>query len=170
MSLFNELSGAKFSACMRYRYQLWRQWDASKEMAVFVMLNPSTADEIDNDPTVERCQRRAIQMGFGGLRVVNIFAYRSTDPVALYQQEDPVGPENDAAILDAAKGAGLVICAWGKHGNYKGRGLQVVQMLTDAGVQSHYLQLNQDGTPKHPLYVSYDLKPVPFVNFGSDKC
>lgn len=164
MSLFQDLSGAKFSDCMRYRYQLWRQWDPVKRVAVFLMLNPSTADEVDNDPTVERCQRRALQMGCGGLRVVNIFAYRSTDPAALYEQEDPVGPENDAAILDATRDAGIVICAWGKHGNYMGRGLQVMRMLVAAGVQPHYLQLNQDGTPKHPLYVGYDVKPSPFVN------
>lgn len=162
MSLFEDLSGAKFSECMLYRYQLWRQWDASKGFAVFVMLNPSTADEVDNDPTVERCQRRAVQMGYGGLRVANIFAYRSTDPFALYELEDPVGPENDAAILGATEGAGIVICAWGKHGNYRGRGQQVREMLARAGVRPHYLQLNQDGTPKHPLYVGYGVMPQAF--------
>lgn len=91
MSLF-EQSGAAFSPCRRYRYRLWRTWgDAAP--AVFVMLNPSTADEIENDPTVERCERRARAMGFGGLRVANIFSLRSTDPTALYTSDDPVGPE-----------------------------------------------------------------------------
>ena len=78
-------SGAQFSACNRYRYRLWRIWDESRKPLVMVMLNPSMANADQNDPTVERCQRRALKMGFGGLRVVNIFALVSTDPAALYQ-------------------------------------------------------------------------------------
>lgn len=122
MSLFTNLSGARFSPCRRYRYLLWRGWDATKPSATFVMLNPSTADEVDNDPTVERCQQRAIQMGYGGLRVANIFAFRSPDPRALYREAEPVGDENDAAIIQAAQGAGIVVCAWGTHGMHLGRG------------------------------------------------
>jgi hypothetical protein len=76
--------GATFSPCARYRYRLWRDWDATKPALTFVMLNPSTADEVTNDATIERCQRRAIEGGFGRLNVVNIFAYRSTDPDVLY--------------------------------------------------------------------------------------
>ena len=88
--------------------------------AVFLMLNPSTADAIDNDPTVERCLRRALKMGFGGLMVCNTFAYRSTDPEKLYEVEDPVGPENDQIILARARSAGMVICGWGTHGALHG--------------------------------------------------
>lgn len=157
MSLF-EKSGAVFSPCGRYRYRLWRTWGEAAP-AVFVMLNPSTADEIENDPTVERCERRARAMGFGGLRVANIFALRSTDPTALYTCDDPVGPENDAAILESVTGAGLVVCAWGAHGNLYQRGEKVLRLLRATGVPPHYLKLNNDGTPKHPLYVGYDVKP-----------
>lgn len=157
MSLF-EQSGADFSPCKKYRYRLWRTWD-DQPPAVFVMLNPSTADEVENDPTVERCERRARAMGFGGLRVANIFALRSTDPSALYQHADPIGPGNDAAILESVTGAGLVICAWGGHGILNGRGAAVLSMLRRAGITPHYLKLNNDGTPKHPLYVGYDVKP-----------
>ena len=156
------MSGAKFSECRKYRYLLWRQWDSTKAMATFLMLNPSTADEIDNDPTVERCQRRSLQMGFGGLRVVNIFGFRSTDPNGLYREPEPIGADNDAAILEASRDAGIVICAWGKHGELNGRGKAVLEMLRTHGIQPHYLQLNQDGTPKHPLYVKYSVPPTPW--------
>lgn len=157
MSLFKQ-SGAAFSECRRYRYRLWRTWGEAAP-AVFVMLNPSTADETDNDPTVERCERRARSMGFGGLRVANIFALRSTDPAALYQNPDPVGPGNDESIIESVAGSGIVICAWGGHGNLNNRGASVLALLRRAGVTPHYLTLNRDGTPKHPLYVGYDVKP-----------
>lgn len=158
MSLF-ETTGATFSPCRRYRYRLWRVWDETKAPAVFVMLNPSTADEVENDPTVERCARRAKSMGFGGLRVANIFALRSTDPVALYSEADPVGPDNDLAILESIAGAGLVVCAWGGHGKLNGRGDAVLNLIRGAGSIPHYLKINSDGTPKHPLYVGYSVQP-----------
>lgn len=151
-------SGAEFSDCKNYRYELWRIWSKSSP-AVFLMLNPSTADEVNNDPTVERCERRARSMGFGGLVVINIFALRSTDPSALYKHPDPVGPKNDEAILKRVCGAGIVVCAWGGHGHLIGRGQEVLSLIRRAGVVPHYLKLNKDGTPKHPLYVGYDVAP-----------
>ena len=132
-TLWPALSGARFSPCGRYRYLLWRIWDENRPPAVFVMPNPSTADEIKNDPTVERCERRARAMGFGGLRVANIFALRSTDPAALYQHADPVGPDNDAAIIESVAGAGIVVCAWGGHGNLNDRGAAVRVFRRKAG-------------------------------------
>lgn len=165
MSGINDLftnSGAVFSECKRYRYRLWRTWDPSKRPLVMVMLNPSIADENQNDPTVERCQRRALAMGHGGLQVVNIFALVSTDPAGLYETEDPVGPENNAAILDAVKDAGMVICAWGTHGAHVGRAREVVALLRDAGITPHCLGQNADGSPKHPLYLGYSLSPMPY--------
>lgn len=158
MSLFGQ-TGAVFSSCNKYRYRLWRTWN-EKAPAVFVMLNPSTADEIVNDPTVERCERRAHVMGYGGLRVANIFALRSTDPGALYGHSDPVGEDNDRAILESISGAGIVVCAWGGHGNLNNRGAAVLKLIRDAGVIPHYLTLNKDGTPKHPLYVGYNVQPT----------
>ncbi|ADE12189.1 DUF1643 domain-containing protein [Sideroxydans lithotrophicus] len=161
MSLFDQ-TGAVFSPCKKYRYLLWRDWDVTKLVLTFVMLNPSTADEVTNDPTVEHCQRRAVSGGFGRLQVVNIFALRSTDPQALYSSDDPAGPDNDATILEAVKACGVVICAWGTHGNLNGRGADVLKLLRGAGIQPHYLVLNKDGTPKHPLYVGYDVNPTPW--------
>lgn len=171
MSLFPELTGAQFSPCERYRYRLWRTWDASKPAVTFVMLNPSTADAVANDPTVERCQRRALAMGYGGLRVANIFAYRSTDPQVLYDLDDPVGPDNDAAILAQARESALVICAWGNHGQLQNRGEAVLSLLNKAGITPHHLGLNgRTGdaarTPKHPLYVGYKTQPKPFCGVG----
>ena len=160
--LTQDASTARFSPCRRYRYTLTRTWDPARPALVFCMLNPSTADETQNDPTVERCQRRAVRMGFGGVTVLNLFAFRSTDPTALYAADDPVGPENDAAILATIRGAGMLICAWGKHGNLHGRGAQVRAMFRNEGIAAHALAVNQDGTPKHPLYVRNDVVPISF--------
>lgn len=134
-------------------------WDNTPP-AVFIMLNPSTADEVKNDPTVERCERRARMMGYGGLRVANVFALRSTDPKALYQHAAPIGKDNDAAILESATGAGIVVCAWGGHGNLNNRGSKVLELLQSENIVPYYLALNKDGTPKHPLYTGYGLVPL----------
>lgn len=157
-----DAADATFSPCKRYRYTLTRTWDPSRPRLVFLMLNPSTADELANDPTVERCHRRAQRMGFGGVGVVNLFAFRSTNPDALYSEADPVGPENDAAILSMCRDAGQVICAWGTHGNYQGRATSVLHTLAEAGIRLHALAINADATPKHPLYVSNDTTPIPY--------
>lgn len=162
-NLTRDVSAATFSPCRRYRYTLSRTWDPTRPALVFCMLNPSTADETQNDPTVERCQRRAVRMGFGGVVVLNIFALRSTDPAALYVTDDPVGPGNDEAILDVARRAPLVVCSWGTHGNLNGRGRAVHSRLADEGVDLRALAINKDGTPKHPLYVANaaQLHPYP---------
>jgi len=160
MHLF-EQQGARFSDCGQYRYALWRIWGEGP-LATFVMLNPSTADEATNDPTVERCERRARAMGFDGVRVANIFALRSTDPRVLYGHPDPVGPLNDAAIMEAVRDAGMVICAWGGHGNLHGRGQAVGDLLRQHGLDLHCLAVNADGTPQHPLYIGYEQRPKPW--------
>ena len=113
------ICGAYFSPCRRWRYALWRFW-APQPLLHFIMLNPSTADENANDPTVERCERRAHDWGYGGVIVTNVFAWRSTDPRGLHDTEDPVGPENDAVIPRAALAARDTICAWGVHGRERG--------------------------------------------------
>ena len=151
-------SEAVYSACEAYRYRLTRVWAAGPQM-LFVMLNPSTATEVQNDPTVERCERRARQLGYGGFAVANIFAYRATDPRLMRAQADPVGPGNDAAILDMAAVADRVICAWGTHGAHLGRGAAVETLLRQAGHLPYHLGLTQGGAPKHPLYIRYDQEP-----------
>lgn len=161
MSALFETSGAAFSPCRTYRYRLWRTWDATKPPLVFCMLNPSTADAEADDPTVSRCKERARRMGAGGLVVVNLFALRSTDPRALYRHVDPVGPDNDTAILDAA-GQGDLVCAWGNHGKLHGRAAKVLALLLAAGLPALALRVSKDGHPSHPLYLPYDLQPKPF--------
>ncbi|ADE84044.1 DUF1643 domain-containing protein [Rhodobacter capsulatus] len=152
-------SVAVYSDCEAYRYLLTRVWDDALPRALFVMLNPSTATEVQNDPTVERCERRARALGFGAFRVTNIFAYRATDPRAMRAMADPVGPENDAAIrgsLDWAGGpADRIVCAWGTHGAHLGRGAAVERLLRESGRDLHHLGLTAAGAPKHPLYIGY---------------
>lgn len=155
-------SRAIFSDCERYRYFLSRVWageDTPPSMLPFLMLNPSTADEMKNDPTVERCQRRAESMGYGGFIVLNVFAYRSTDPKGLKIIDDPVGTENDAYIRDVLNQCDKVICAWGNHGQHNKRSTAIHELLRDAEATPFILALNGSGEPKHPLYIGYDHQP-----------
>lgn len=126
------------------------------------MLNPSTATEARNDPTLARVQARARALGHGGFGVVNLFALRATDPADLRGAPDPVGPANDAAILAALPWAGQVICAWGAHGAHADRGAQVAARLRDAGVALWHLGLTRGGQPRHPLYLPLSLPPQPW--------
>lgn len=154
-------STAVYSDCERYRYLLTRVWDPEGTKALFVMLNPSTATEFQNDPTVERCERRARTLGFGAFRVCNIFAWRDTDPKKMRAAPDPVGnPENDEAIAHSAPWADRIVCAWGAHGAFLDRGRQVEALLRATGLPLHHLGLNRDGQPKHPLYIGYDQQPI----------
>lgn len=154
-------AGAVFSDCELYRYRLWRVWDDSKPRVCFVMLNPSTATHEVLDPTVSRCKKRAEIMGYGGLEVVNIFALRSTDPKALYEVADPVGTNNLREIDDAVRGCDIAICAWGSHGKLYRTGNFVRSILERRHPdKTHYLKLNSDGSPTHPLYLPYSLQPV----------
>jgi hypothetical protein len=147
--------GADFSPDRLYRYRLYRVWDKSKLPLMFIGLNPSTADERIDDPTVRRCLRFAKDLGYGGLIMANAFALRATSPTALKAVNDPVGPENDAWLIKLAQGAGLVIAAWGNHGSINGRGQQIRQLLP----KLHCFVLTKTGQPKHPLYLRADLKP-----------
>ncbi|MFN4057701.1 MAG: DUF1643 domain-containing protein [Roseinatronobacter sp.] len=155
-------SSAVYSPCMAYRYLLTREWGPGRR-ALFIMLNPSTATEAQNDPTVERCERRARALGFGAFRVCNIFAFRATDPKVMRAVGDPVGPLNDAAILGSVPWADQVICAWGTHGAHLGRGPQVEGLLRGAGAALWHLGLSKAGHPKHPLYIGYERGPEEWV-------
>ena len=154
-------SGATFSPCRRWRYLLWRRWDASKPAANFLMLNPSTADELKLDPTCARARGYAERWGYGALIVTNIFAFRNTDPDRMKAAADPVGPGNDAAIVRAAQDAALVVCAWGNHGGFLGRSREVLKKLTANGIALHALRVNAGGEPAHPLYLPSRLPAVP---------
>lgn len=156
-------SVAVYSACEAYRYQLTREWRADGLKALFVMLNPSTATEVQNDPTVERCERRARALGFGAFRVVNIFAYRATEPKVMRAQPDPVGSANDAALAEAALWADQIICGWGSHGAHLGRGAKVEAILRATGRPLFHLGLTLAGAPKHPLYIGYAMQPQLWV-------
>ncbi|MDP3197352.1 DUF1643 domain-containing protein [Tabrizicola sp.] len=155
------LSEAVYSDCERYRYLLTRVWGPGPR-ALFLMLNPSTATEFQNDPTVERCERRARALGFGAFRVTNIFAYRATDPKVMRAVADPVGPDNDASILGSVGWADTIVCAWGNHGLHLDRGNQVAQLLRATGATLLHLGLTGQGQPRHPLYVGYDQQPQPW--------
>ncbi len=152
-------STATYSDCERYRYQLTRVWDPHGDKALFVMLNPSTATEVQNDPTVERCERRARALGFGAFQVTNIFAWRDTDPRMMRAAGDPVGPQNDAVIVDGCHWADRIICAWGAHGEHLNRGRAVEALLRATDLPLFHLGLTKAGHPKHPLYIAYSQQP-----------
>ncbi len=155
------INSAEFSACGLYRYTLTRIWDESKPIVNWVALNPSKADHEINDPTIIREMNFTRSWGYGGLIKTNIFAYRSTDPRALYTLRDPVGPENDAYLQSVALKSDLILAAWGTHGALRGRGTWVYhKTLRDFPL--HCLAFTKGGYPKHPLYMPADSKPTPY--------
>lgn len=162
-------SVAVYSDCERYRYSLSRTWDVTGKHVLFVMLNPSTATEIQNDPTVERCERRARSLGYGGFRVTNIFAWRATDPRDMRAAADPVGPENDSILIESAEWADHVVAAWGTHGAHLGRGLIVTELLRSQSKPLFHLGLSKQGHPKHPLYIAYSQHPIPWPSAPNDQ-
>lgn len=154
MTLFEKRT-AEFSEDRKYRYRLDIRW-GDGQLVNFLMLNPSTADEHKNDPTVERCCRRAVAWGYGGLIVTNLFAWRSTDPRALKKVDRPIGsPANDFHIMAAALDSARVICAWGIHGTIANRAAMVTAMLRRERVRLYALRLTKHGQPEHPLYIPY---------------
>ncbi|KQV81056.1 hypothetical protein ASD15_14350 [Massilia sp. Root351] len=170
-------TGAIFSDCEVYRYLLGRVWDDALPTALLLMMNPSTANEVENDPTVERRFKRVMmwpKIGFnfavGGLEVANAFAFREPDSDELGPLHaagfDLVGENVDAVILGAARRASVVVCGWSESGTLGGRGQAVLQLLRDIGIKPHPLKLNKDRTPKHPLYVGYKTMPFEIGNEG----
>ncbi|MFW2543066.1 DUF1643 domain-containing protein [Primorskyibacter sp. 2E107] len=148
---------ALYSPCERYRYGLSREWDGGRPGVLFIMLNPSTADELRNDPTIERCQRRAQAMGCGSVWIANLFAFRATKPEDLRRAKDPIGPENEALLCDWSGKAQMTIAAWGVHGSFLGQAARVAPRLRG---DVRHLGLTKAGHPRHPLYVSYAVDPI----------
>ena len=150
---------ATFSADRVHRYLLTRTWDDTAPTVNFLMLNPSTADAFQLDPTNRRCVGFAQAWGYGSMVTTNIFAFRSTDPAGLRTANDPVGANNDDTIIEAARSADLVIAAWGTHGELHGRGNEVRELLTKNKLELHTLRLTKAGYPGHPLYVAANTPP-----------
>jgi hypothetical protein len=140
---------------------LRRVWDETKPFVLFIGLNPSTADEKEEDNTSRICINYAKRWGYGGLLMGNLFAYRSTDQKALRSVPDPLGPDNDVWLGKLQSEADLVICAWTKSGKFIGRSQHVLSLLKNP----HCLIQGKDGSPLHPLYKKADLTPVPLKPF-----
>lgn len=157
-------AGAEFSPCRQWRYALWRQWkwEGYSRQVMFIGLNPSTADETQDDPTVRRCIRFARDWGFGGLIMMNAFAFRATDPRVMKVAADPVGPGNDEALAYRRTQVGLIIAAWGVHCPVD-RERRVCEVI---GAPIFCLGRTKAGKPKHPLYLRADSKPELFWTLG----
>ncbi len=153
--------GAVFDVSERYRYSLWRAWSAYHPRIAFVLLNPSTADEQRNDPTIRRCMGFARAWNFGSMEVVNLFAYRATDYRELFKVNDPIGEENNRFLMQAVERCSTVVVGWGSKGTLLGRNRKVLSLI--AGRKDvHCLGITKNGQPRHPLYLKGDTSLVPF--------
>lgn len=150
--------GADFSKCKNYRYTLTRFWNKKLPHVLFILLNPSTADESYDDPTNRRGMGFAKKWGYGGVVFCNLFAYRTPFPEELKKAKNPVGPENNKWLKKEAKNAKLIISSWGNHGTFLNRNKEVIKMIS----KMHHLGLTKLGEPKHILYLKKSLKPIPF--------
>lgn len=165
-SLDGTISKAIYSDCGNYRYSLSRHWDYRTPSLGIIMLNPSTATEEVNDPTIERIQRRAMGR-YGGFIVRNLFAFRATDPVDMKRAEDPIGELNNkylSEMLETFKDRPEdLICGWGVHGTFKSRDKTVLSMFSAFGIKPRALNWTKDGHPMHPLYISYETQPKEYA-------
>jgi hypothetical protein len=165
---------ATLSPCGRYRYDLMRIWDHEKPAALFIMLNPSTADAEKDDPTIRRCVGFARSWGYGWLVVVNLFAWRATNPADLYQPDgtvrpEAIGPDNDETIIEHAQACPLIVAAWGDHGKRSSRAEELADNLVQSGFTLRCLGLNVSGQPKHPLYVKSATDLITYRSKGNDE-
>lgn len=163
VDLFGQPSaGAEIGPCGTWRYRLTRSWDSGLPRMCWIMLNPSTADAEQDDPTIRRCIDFTRRWGYGGLVVGNLYALRATDPAQLAAHPDPVGPENNEYLRAMAADSAMVVCAWGAHPMATRRSAQVRIMLAEAGVQLWCLGTTRSGAPRHPLYVPASTALVPW--------
>lgn len=155
---------AVLSPCRTYRYSLWRNW-GDDSYAMFIGLNPSTADEVNDDNTIRRCVQFAKDWGYGGLCMTNLFSYRATKPKDMKKATDPIGPDNNRTLIELAQRAGVVVAAWGTHGLFMNRGIEVVKMIPNLS----YLKLTKELLPAHPLYLPKELRPIPWGIAAGDR-
>ncbi|WP_176451091.1 DUF1643 domain-containing protein [Halorubrum sp. Ea1] len=156
-------SDAVLSPDRVYRYRLSRTWDRDNPTLGFIMLNPSTADESEDDNTIRRCLGYAKDWGYGSILVGNLFAYRATDRSQLREYNNPIGPKNDEHLRSICEEVDMTVAAWGTDGALYNRGPEVVEML-DADLYA--LNRTKEGHPNHPLYQPKDAEPEPF-DYGS---
>ena len=149
---------ATFSDCRKYRYALSRTWNGKKKTILFIGLNPSTADEKIDDPTIRRCINYAQNWGYGSLLMVNLFAYRATMPSELKNVKNPIGNDNDLHIIELSKKADIAVAAWGNEGTLLNRDKEVKKILPNLMC----LKINKSGQPSHPLYQKKDLKLIKY--------
>ena len=148
--------GAVLSKCRRYRYTLWRDTGIhNQDYVMFIGLNPSTADETKDDPTIRRCVGFARDWGYGKLCMTNLFALRTTNPKDMLNHQSPIGELNNAYLMELGEKASITIAAWGDNGAH----LQRDQMVRAFISKIHCLKLNKSGQPAHPLYLPANLKP-----------
>ena len=153
-------STAVYSSCKKYRYSLTKTIPNPESSLLFILLNPSTATEFTNDPTVSRCQARTKILGFDSFRVCNLFAYRTKSPQIMKNCLDPIGPQNDLLLRESMLWATKIICAWGSHGTYLSRAKKINKMIALLGVTTYHFGLTKTNQPKHPLYISYSQKLI----------
>ena len=144
-----------------YRYSLIRVWNTGLPRVLYIMLNPSTADAKKDDPTIRSCIRLAAELGYGSLEVVNLFAFRATNPAELAKAADPVGPLNTRIVSNAVRLSSVVICAWGAH---KIAEAQFVRMepVIDRGSNTFCFGTCKGGAPMHPLYIKSGTPLLPY--------
>lgn len=154
-------AGAIYSHSKNYRYALWRFWGHGKRM-MYIGLNPSTATHLKLDPTITRCVTNARKWGYGGMFMLNLFAFRATDPREMRIQLEPNGAQNNRFLLEYASECDLIIAAWGNHGTHLNRAREVLALFKRRKIRLMCLGTNANGTPKHPLYLPGDTIPSPF--------
>ncbi len=158
MQPVDSYSWAVFSKDRQYRYVLGRTWNKTLSRVAIVGLNPSTADEVVNDKTTIRCIKYAQSWGYGGLVLLNLFAFRTPDPKVLKRQADPVGKENDRYIQMYSENCEITVAAWGNDGKHIGRDEKVLPLLS----RVHFLKLSKEGCPWHPLFLPLSATPYPW--------
>jgi len=153
-------SSAVYSPCKSYRYSLTRSHAKATKSLLFILLNPSTATELKNDPTVARCQKRSELLGYNSFIVCNLFAFRTKNPEIMKNHFEPIGPDNHQIIKESLKIADQVICGWGNHGAHLDQSEKVLKIIATFGKHAYHLGLTKSHQPKHPLYMSYNQEPI----------